>query len=265
MHVERFGHGGLPVVLLHGFGTSSFLWRNVAPVLAVHRHTAYALDLFGHGESDRPFDADFGIAAQGEYLDRALTALRIPHAVIVGVDLGAAVALRLAAFRPEVVTRLVVINPFALDSVPGREVKALQRSTARHAVRISHGLLGASVLLAPLLNGSVADGSHMPPILVGRYLAPFVGREGVDHLLALARAIRPEDMDEVDLGEIAAPTLVLWGEEEQWLDRGLPNKLINAIPDSRLIRVPGAGRLLPEENPTHLSEVIVDFAANRVA
>jgi len=40
MHVERFGFGGTPVVLLHGFGTSAFLWRHVAPMLAVRQMTA---------------------------------------------------------------------------------------------------------------------------------------------------------------------------------------------------------------------------------
>ena len=74
MHVDRYGHGGTPIVLLHGFGTSCFLWRTVGPALASARHTAYGVDLFGYGESDRPFDAEFGIAAQAEYLDRALTA-----------------------------------------------------------------------------------------------------------------------------------------------------------------------------------------------
>ena len=53
MHVERFGHGGTAVILIHGFGTSSFLWRNVAPSITDAGHTAYASDLFGHGESDR--------------------------------------------------------------------------------------------------------------------------------------------------------------------------------------------------------------------
>jgi len=57
MHVERYGHGGAPIVLLHGFGTSSFLWRNIAPEIALANRTAFAVDLFGYGESDRPFFA----------------------------------------------------------------------------------------------------------------------------------------------------------------------------------------------------------------
>lgn len=64
IHVERYGRGGTPIVLLHGFGTSSFLWRAVAADIAEAGHTAIALDLLGYGESDRPLDTDFGIAGQ---------------------------------------------------------------------------------------------------------------------------------------------------------------------------------------------------------
>ena len=49
MHVERYGHGGAPIVLIHGFGTSSFLWRNIAPEIALANRTAFAIDLFGYG------------------------------------------------------------------------------------------------------------------------------------------------------------------------------------------------------------------------
>src|ERR1041385_2049740 len=82
MHVERYGHGGSPILLVHGFGTCAFLWREVGPVLASANRTAFAIDLFGYGESDRPFDAQFGIAAQSDYLDRALTALRLSKATV---------------------------------------------------------------------------------------------------------------------------------------------------------------------------------------
>src|SRR5882757_8825135 len=66
MHVERYGHGGTAVILLHGFGTCNFLWRAIAPAITAAGHTAYSVDLLGHGQSDRPLDADFGIAPQAE-------------------------------------------------------------------------------------------------------------------------------------------------------------------------------------------------------
>jgi pimeloyl-ACP methyl ester carboxylesterase len=259
MHVERYGHGGAPIVLLHGFGTSSFLWRDVAPEIALANRTAFAIDLFGYGESDRPFDADFGIAAQSELVDRALTALRLPRATVVGVDLGAAVALRLASTRPERVERLLLVNPIALDEVPAGDVTTLQRNTARFAFRASRGILGAAPILGEVLRRSVADEAHMPDKLVARYLAPFVGEEGLNHLLLLARSIDDEDMDEVELGSLPQPTLILWGDQDPWVGPRFADRLADAIPGSRLVRLPGVGRLVPEEVPDTVVSVLLEF------
>lgn len=264
MHVERFGHGGTAVILIHGFGTSAFLWRHVAPAITAAGHTAYAIDLFGHGESDRPFDADFGIAAQAEYLDAAMTALRVARGIIVGVDIGGNIALRLAATRPERVEKLVLINTPAFDEVPARDISQMQRSTAKFAFRTTRGILGAAPLIEGVLKGSVADpDTHMPVKLIARYLAPFVGKDGVSHLLALASSIREEDMEEVDLRTIHVPALVLWGERDQWLDPKVADRLVNALPDGRLVRLPGAGRLIPEESADRMNELLLDFMKRR--
>jgi len=264
MHVERFGHGGTAVVLIHGFATSSFLWRNVAPGITDAGHTAYAVDLFGYGESDRPFDADFGIAAQAEYLDAAMTALRVARGVLVGVDIGGAIALRLAATRPERVEKLVLINTPAFDELPGKDITQMQRSTAKFALRTTRGVLGAAPLVEGVLNGSVADpGVSLPSKLIARYLAPFVGRDGVNHLLALASSISSEDMEDVELRSVHVPALVLWGEQDGWVDGRIADKLVSVLPDGRLVRLPGVGRLLPEENPAYLVELLLDFMRKR--
>ncbi len=264
MHVERFGHGGTAVILLHGFATSSFLWRNVAPAITEAGHTAYAVDLFGHGESDRPFDADFGIAAQAEYLDAAMTALRVARAVLVGVDIGGDVALRLAATRPERVEKLVLINTPAFDELPAKDITQTQRSTARFAFRATRGILGAAPLVEGILRRSVADPEkHMPTRLIARYLAPFVGKDGTNHLLALASSISGEDLEDIELRNIHVPALVLWGEEDSFADSRIAEKLTNALPDGRLVRLPGVARLLPEENPEYLLELLMDFMRKR--
>jgi pimeloyl-ACP methyl ester carboxylesterase len=259
LHVERYGHGGEQVVLLHGFGTSSFLWRAVAPLVADAGHTSLAIDLLGYGESDRPYEADFSVAAQAEYLDRALIGLRVSRATIVGVDIGGGVAQRLAVTRPERVSRLILINSVAFDEWPGGDVRTMQNTTWRRALRVTRSVLGAAPLLTPALAGSVADPEHMPPRLVARYLAPYVGTEGVAHLLTLARALQSDDLEELDLSSIRAPTLVIWGEEDRWLDSGLAERLREAVPDGRLVRLPGVGRLVPEEDPETLARLLVEF------
>ena len=265
MHVERYGHGGAPVVLIHGFGTCSFLWRNIGPSLAITQHTAYAVDLLGYGESDRPFDADFGLAAQADYLERAMTALRVARAALVGVDIGAAIALRLAALRPERVARLVLVNPVAHDDLPAGDIRAMQRNTARFALSVSRGLFGASPLLTPILAGSVAEAEHMPPMLIGRYLAPFVGQEGVTHLLALARAIRAADLEDLDLSQVRAHTLIVRGELDAWVDPAVHQKLAAEIPGCQTISLPNAARLVPEDAPDELAHIVASFISPHVA
>jgi pimeloyl-ACP methyl ester carboxylesterase len=264
MHVERYGHGGTAVILIHGFGTSTFLWRCVAPAITDAGHTAYAVDLFGHGESDRPIDSDFGIRAQAEYLDAAMTALRVARGIIVGVDIGGDIAMRLAATRPERVEKLVLINTPAFDELPARDIREMQRSTAKFAFRTTRGILGAAPLIEGVLKGSVADpDTHMPVKLIARYLAPFVGKDGAGHLLTLASSISAEDMEDVDLRTIHVPALILWGEKDQWVDPKIADKLASALPDGRLVRLPGVGRLLPEESPERLNELLLDFMRRR--
>jgi pimeloyl-ACP methyl ester carboxylesterase len=251
-------------VLIHGFGTSSFLWRAVAPALATEGHTAYAIDLLGYGESDRPFDADYTLGAQAQCVDRALSSLRLSRVSLVGIDIGAAVAMQLVAARPSRVTRLAMINPVALDEIPGGDVRAVQRGTARFALRVGRGVLGAAPLLAPVLEKSVADPRSMPDRLVARYLAPFVGSDGVSHLLTLARSVRREDLEGLDPGSIKVPTLIVWGEEDRWVDSGFGERLQATVPGSVLVRLSGVGRLVPEEASDSLSRLLLEFIVQPV-
>jgi pimeloyl-ACP methyl ester carboxylesterase len=249
------------VVLVHGFGTSCFLWRAVAPALALGGHTAFAVDLLGYGESDRPLEADYSIAAQAEYLEQALAALHVPNATVVGIDIGGGVAQRLAVARGERVGRLVLINSVGFDQCPGRDVRVVQRSTARYSLRITHGMLGAAPLLRDALEGSVANPERMSARLVARYLAPDAGSDGVAHLLTRARALDARDVEALDLRAIRAPTLIVWGEEDRWVDSGLAERLKQAIAGSTLVRLPGVARLVPEDAPAALNQMLLEFIA----
>lgn len=265
MHVERFGYGGSPVVLLHGFGTSAFLWRHVGPMLAVRQATAFAIDLFGYGESDRPFDADFGVRAQADFLDRALTALQLPTVVLVGMDVGGAVALRLAVDRPERVSKLVLVGTPPLAEIPGPAIRELQRETARYALRLSRGLFGASSLLTPFLEESVAFPEHMPPVLIGRYLAPYLGREGANHLLALAGALEEDDLDDLDIGSVRHETLVVRGTRDRWCTKAAAEAYADGVSNGRYQHVEEVGRLVPEEAPAELASLVSHFCRGTFA
>jgi pimeloyl-ACP methyl ester carboxylesterase len=250
-------------LLVHGFGTHSFVWRNVGPAIALANLTAFAVDLFGYGESDRPFDGDFGIAAQAEYLDRALTALRMAKATVVGLDLGGAVALRFAAAHPERVEKLVLVNPIGMEDIPADDVKSLQKNTAKFAFRVSRGMMGAAPLLRDLLRKSVSNPANMPERLVARYMAPYVGREGVDHLLRVARFVDKGDLDGIDLRALPQPTLVVWGDRDPWVSSKVGDRLASTIGGSKLVHLPTAGRLVPEDSPEMFNNLLLDFIGAR--
>jgi len=248
-------------VLLHGFGTSSFLWRRVAPALPLGRVTAWALDLLGHGESDRQGDGAYGVAAQVQCVEDAMTSLRIGRATIVGVDLGAAVALRLAATRPGRVHGIVLISPPAPGRARGEDLAEFGRLTAVHLLEASRGMLGAARWLGPLLSRSVASPDAMPPKLVARYAAPFVGADGVRHLQGLAGAVDDADLEDVEWGSVPVRALVLRGEQDAWCAASDATRLASSLPGAELRSIPLAGRLIPEDAPNALATLLADWVA----
>jgi pimeloyl-ACP methyl ester carboxylesterase len=91
MHYGRAGTGP-SVVLIHGIPTHSFLWRNVAPRLVAAGREVITIDMLGYGASDKPVDADLGIAAQARLISRVLSQLEWRGGTVVGHDIGGGVA-----------------------------------------------------------------------------------------------------------------------------------------------------------------------------
>lgn len=213
LHVERRGRGGPAVVLLHGFATCAFLWRDVAPRLAASGLTTVAIDLLGHGESDRPSDAAYGASAQADYIDRALTALRLGEVTVVAQDAGALVAALLASHRPTRVRAMLLVEPPDPEELPGPMIRAMQRSSALTALS-ANALFGARPLLEPGLRERLGDAAQ-PDRLVARYLAPFVGSSGAAALLQLASYVDLSDTERQRLADVVVETHL-------WLGRGDP-------------------------------------------
>ena len=105
----------------------------------------------------------------------------------------------------------------------------------------------------------MANEAHMPDKLVARYLAPYVGEEGLNHLLLLARAIDDEDMEDAELGTLSQQTFIVWGDQDPWVSPKLADRLADTIPGARLVHLPGVGRLVPEEAPETVISLLLEF------
>ena len=100
--------GGPPVVLVHGWLSSSRVWERLAGRLA-QRFTVYSLDLAGFGESDKPLSG-YGVRNGSRLLYAFCAHFGLTRASVIGHDLGGAMAVKLAADHPDVVGRLVLVS-----------------------------------------------------------------------------------------------------------------------------------------------------------
>jgi pimeloyl-ACP methyl ester carboxylesterase len=220
------------LVLLHGAGGGPELWDAVrrrvpgveTPALPGHRDGGPGMDT---------------IDAYGRWVADGLDG----PAVVGGSSMGGAIALWLALARPDLVHGLVLIG------TGGR-------------LRVDPAILG-------LLEGDPEEASA---VLAGRHLRDGAARASLERCAELlARVPAPvtagdyRACDRFDvlarLGEIAAPTLVLVGEDDRMTPVRYAERLAADIPDARLVVVPRAGHLPMVERPVETSAAIHEFLA----
>ena len=245
-----------PVVLLHGFPTSSHLWAGVVPLLA-DAHRVLVVDLLGFGRSDRPGERELTVRAHADRVVALLDLLRVERAAVVGHELGGAVALQLALRWPARVAHLGLVSAAAFDCWPVRELKL-----ARAMLPLTRHL-PANWLLS-LLRGDLARGYASPDRgarSTGMYLRPFAGAEGRD---VLTRHLAALDAGEVAAlteraGEVVAPCAVVWGAGDPFLGVDVGRRLHAALPGSTLHVLPDVRHFVPEEAPEQVAGIVTEL------
>jgi pimeloyl-ACP methyl ester carboxylesterase len=106
--VDRGPRRGVPIVLIHGFTCAIDWWDQMMPLLA-RRHRVVAVDLLGHGGSEKP-ESGYSMENQAELVSEALRRLGVRDAIVVGHSLGGIVATALSEAAPELVARIVIVD-----------------------------------------------------------------------------------------------------------------------------------------------------------
>ncbi len=248
---------GAPVVLVHGLGGCAANWVDTAPLLAVRRRVLIP-ELPGHGRST-PLPAVPNLAVFADRIAAVAEREGMLPAAFVGHSLGGVVALRLALRRPDDVSALVLAAGAGISSTTRR---------AKYGLRIL-GIIGPRRLVAPWAD-SVADSSLLRYAVFGRWGAAdplILSRRAVDGFLegtrltsdsvSAARAVIADDVRQ-ELGELACPTLVLWGARDNQL------RLADGFEFARRLGAPlrviaDCGHLLIGERPDLCAEAIENF------
>jgi pimeloyl-ACP methyl ester carboxylesterase len=240
---------GPPVVLIHGFPTSSFVWRDLAPVLSVGMRVV-APDLLGCGESDRPPDGDLSLSAHAGYVRELADGLGIERFAAVGHGMGGGVAQRLALDGG--VDALVLIDSYAFDEWPSpaaREVRSIRPDAPPEAIEaLVRGWLEDAVTKRVFTADEVEA-----------YVRPW--RSDPEALIRAVSALDGHGLEdaEASLGSLPGPTFVVWGEDDPFLPASLAERLGEALPGSMVALVPGCGHLVMEDAPDTVAGIVHQF------
>jgi non-heme chloroperoxidase len=235
-YAERGDKEGEAIVFLHAYADSWFSYDRVLHLLSPAYH-ALAPDQRGHGDSDKPeccYTADDFAADVDAFMD----AVGLEEVTLVGDSSGGLIAQRVALSYPHRVSRLVLIgSPTTLvtnETVMGarEDMLALEDPISPEFVR----QFAESTIHHPVpeefLVGSVAESLKVPARVWRDYY------EGVLTIDDTAR-----------LGEIGAPTLILWGEQDAVLPREEQERRAAVIPNATLRVYPHTGHLVHWERP----------------
>jgi pimeloyl-ACP methyl ester carboxylesterase len=244
---------GNPVVLIHGFPTSSHLWSDVVPLMPPG-HRIVVLDLLGYGRSDRPLGRALDIPAHAERVVGLLDELRIDSACLVGHGMGGGIAAWIAANSPQRVSHLGLVDSVPLDGRDSIHAGITRASTALMRLLSAGPLL--SLVRRDLLRGY--EDSNRAARSVELYLRPFTGSDGRNALLAHLRAGRITSF-ESRLRDIRVPTSLVWGENDRAVPLSVGIGLRDAMPGARLNVVPTARHNTPEEAPREVADAIAEL------
>lgn len=255
------GEAGPPVILIHGLGVYIENWETTIPALA-QAYRVYAMDLVGFGLTDKPKNAPYTPAFMARFILDFMTTMGLDRAHIVGHSMGGGLALQFVTDYPEKVAKLVLVNsaglsndiglPFRILSVPliGSLLSRPSRKGSEQAMKMlvyDHSIVTDSVIDWDY-EMSRGPGAHRAAMKVIRAaVSPFGVRRDVFEPVA------------TKLPELAAPTLVIWGDHDRVLPVADAEIARQKIPNCRVEIFQNCGHVPQWEHPDQFNALVLEF------
>jgi pimeloyl-ACP methyl ester carboxylesterase len=251
---------GSAVLLLHGWPTSSHLWRQVmVPIAQANR--AVAVDLPGFGASDKPLDRRYGFALFERTIDVLLAELGIHQTAIAVHDLGGPVGVHWAIRNPQRVTKLALLNTLLypeLSEAVVEFVRLLRNPESRDKLTSPAGL-------ESVMRRGLVDQSRLTDEVLQAVREPFRTEESRRALAAAGIQLELEGFAETGrrLHELRMPVRIIYGARDQLLPDVADTmaRVERDLPQAVTTTLPNCGHFLQEEAPQQVGELLARFFA----
>jgi haloalkane dehalogenase len=263
LHYLTCGTGD-PVLLLHGWPTSSFLWRNVMSVMAQHSQVI-ALDLPGFGKSDKPEDASYSFRFHERVLEGFLDALGIGATSLVVHDLGGPIGLYWACHHRDRLQKLALLNTIVYPEMS----YAVVLFVAACRIPGVRAVLASPWGLRSAMRFGVSDPARLSEDAIRGVQEPFEDWDARYALLKAGYGLNPKGFKDIArlLPSLDVPVRIIYGER----DRILPDvaetmrRVVGDLPQAEVTALPGCGHFLQEERPDEIGRLLADFFADGTA
>ncbi len=252
---------GPPIVFIHGLSGSWQNWLEQVPVFA-REHRVITFDLPGFGASQMPAQK-ITISGYGRFVAALLDELGVSAAAVVGNSMGGFIGIELAIRFPERVERLVLVSAagLSIEYLRNERALALLGVAENRLAAYSGWVASRSDTLARrpgarrLIFGIVA---HRPERLPGPLVAEQVRGSGKPGFLPALDALTDYPIRD-RLGEIACPTLIVWGAEDKLVPARDADEFARLIPNSRKVVWPETGHVAMLERPAAFNALLEAF------
>jgi len=246
-------------LLLHGYGASSFSWREIEPVLA-RRGRVLSADFVGLPPGGVP-DSAYALPALVDHLANAVLERELAELTLVGHSFGGGITLALAlrlqrAGRP--VSRMVIVSGVAYEQRLPPFVHIANRARFAEA---AFDVVSPALLAGQVLRSIVYDPGCLTRECIEGYARPLSEPALQRALLATARVIVPTELDRLTAGyaSLHLPALLVWGRHDRVVPLWVGRRLAADLPRAELVVLERCGHLPMEEQPRRLVTCLVDF------
>lgn len=246
---------GRPVVMLHGWGGSLYMYRHALERFPREGIRTIAVDLRGYGLSDKPASHDsYSLTAYFADVDALLDELGLTTVALVGQSMGGGLALRYGLARPARLSKLVLINPTGLVSVP--YVQVFRHAPAALVDALGSRLVPRWIIGFILRRLAYADAKIVTERDVDEYWAPTQLAGFVHAARAGLSEFDWRAVTDTEASSLAVAALIILGKS----DRLVPNTqaAVSRLNGSRIAWVPG-GHCAHEEHPDLVYDMLAEF------